>query len=190
MSCYHAHSDEQLLRCLQNGDEPAFDELYNRYWRVLYDAACKRLGDSRQAEDIVQEVFITLWTRRENLNIDHIAAYLHTAVRYSILSYFTRHKPATAFFEPFEAILKATETPEQEIMAKEMLELAFAYAATLSDRKKQILMLHLKGSKSTKEIAEMLGITQKTVQNQLGSALQGLRKSLIPAIITFVTLHF
>lgn len=190
MSFYGAHSDEQLLRCLQEGEEPAFDELYRRYWRPMYDAACKRLGNDGQAEDIVQEVFIRLWIRKQDLKVDNIGAYLHTAVRYRILSYLSRHKPVQAFFGPFEAMLSESDTPEARLMAKDLMELVYAYAETLPARKRQVFMLHINGVQSTREIAERLGITQKTVQNQLGAALHGLRRNLIPVIMAILSANF
>jgi RNA polymerase sigma-70 factor (ECF subfamily) len=190
MSLYEAYTDEHLLLCIQNGEESAFDELYGRYWRPLYVAASRRLENGQQAEDIVQEIFIRLWSRRHDLNIDNMAAYLHTAVRYRVLSYVTRHKTTAAFYEPFETMLGGSDTPEECLMAKELLELVYAYAETLSDRKKQIFMLHVKGSRSTKEIAETLGITQKSVQNQLGAAMHGLRRTIIPVVTTILALNF
>lgn len=189
MSFYDTLSDEQLFLSIKEGDELAFNTLYQRYWQLLYQAAFRRLENGQQAEDIVQEVFIRLWTRKENLSIENVSSYLHTAVRYSVLSFFSRHKTTYAFYEPFEGMLGEGHSPEEHLMAKELLELAYAYAETLSSRKKQILLLHLKGSRSTKEIADILGITQKTVQNQLGTALQGLRRNLIPLIIAVLSLN-
>jgi RNA polymerase sigma-70 factor (ECF subfamily) len=190
MSLYSAHTDEQLLQCVRDGDEPAFDELYRRYWIPLYDAAYKRLDDRQQAEDIIQDVFIRLWIRKQDLAIDNVAAYLHTAVRYNVLSYFTRHKATSSFCAPFEIMLTESETPEERFMAKELLELVYAYAETLSERKRQIFLLHIKSRLSTKEISEVLSITQKSVQNQLGSVLHGLRKSLIPVILAIIAARF
>lgn len=183
-------TDEQLLEYMSNGNRLAFDELYRRHWLSLYDNAYKRLENRQQAEDIVQEIFIRLWIRRQELAIKKVEAYLHTAVRYKVLTYFSRHKEASNFYEPFEATLTDTDTPEQHLIAKQSLELIYDYAETLSERKKQIFLLHIKNKLSSREIAEALGITQKSVQNQLGPALQGLRKSLIPLIIVLIVTHF
>ena len=187
---YSTDTDEQLLQGVRNGDRAAFDALYRRYWVQLYDAAYKRLNDREQAEDIVQEVFIQFWLRRQALLIHNVGAYMHTAVRYKVLSYFSRHKGTSKFYEPFEALLTTADTPEQQLMAKELLELVYAFADTLSDRKKQIFLLHVKNKLSTKEIARELGISQKSVQNQLGPAMQSLRKSLIPFLILLIFSHF
>jgi RNA polymerase sigma-70 factor (ECF subfamily) len=190
MFSYRDHADEQLLRDIRNGEEPAFDELYSRYWEPLYLYARRRLDDDQQAEDIVQDVFVRLWIRKEELEINDIAAYLHSAVRYTILSYLSRHRKGLTFFAPFETMLTDIDDPEQCMIAKQSLELMYAYIDTLSERKKQIFLMHITGRLSTKEIASMLGITQKAVQNQLGTALHGLKRSLIPFVITLIMLKF
>lgn len=186
MSLFNAHSDEQLLQYIQKGDEQAFDALYRRYWVSLFDSACKRLDNKQQAEDIVQEVFTRLWIRRKELQIDNVAAYLHTAVRYNVISYLTRDKTTLAFYEPFEWMFTETDTPEVQFRIKELYALVYAYAETLSERKKQILLLYIKNKLSTKEIAEELGISQKSVQNQLGTTLSALRKSFSSVILILI----
>ncbi len=186
------HTDSSLLTQLKTGDRAAFDMLYHRYWLQLYDAAYKRLGNKEQAEDIVQELFIRLWVRRNELVIDHLPAYLHTAVRYSVLSYVTRNKASLNFYLPFETILLETgaDMPDDRLMAKELLELAYDYANTLPERKKQVLLLHIKNKLSTREIADELNISQKTVQNQLGAALKGLRANIAPLLAAFIAARF
>jgi RNA polymerase sigma factor (sigma-70 family) len=178
MALYHSYTDEHLVTLLKNSDDDAFTEIYSRYWLVLLDAAYKRLKNREQSEDILQEVFVRLWVRRQDQEIEKLAAYLHTAVRYNVLSYVARHRMVLGFFEPFEAILLETDTPDSQLLAKELLELVYAYAETLSERKKQIFLLRVKDKLSTKEIAAELGISQKSVQNQLGTALQGLQTKL------------
>lgn len=185
-----AQTDEQLLERIRLGNRLAFDELYLKYWMILYDAAYKRLNDRQLSEDIVQNVFTRLWVRREELAIDKVGAYLHSAVRYKVLSYFSRNKSTSSFYEPFETLLTELDTPERHLLAKELLDLIYDFADTLSERKRQILLLHVKKELSTKEIAEIMGVTQKTVQNQLGPILKHLRKSLILLVLIVIYLFF
>src|SRR5690625_3255128 len=151
-------TDELLLEYICRGNRLAFDELYRRYWMTLYDAAFKRLNDQQLTEDIIQDIFIQIWIRRKVLSIDNVAAYLHTAVRYKVLTYFSRNKGKSTFYEPFEEMLTEINTPEKYLQAKELLGLIHDFAETLSERKKQILLLHTKKELSTKEIAEKLEI--------------------------------
>lgn len=187
MSLFVTYKDEELLQLLRGGDQSAFDALYNRYWQSLYNEAGKRLADAQLAEELVQDVFISLWQRRQSLEIENIAAYLFTAIRYKVLNALTRSPLPTFFLEPFETILADQQSPELLLAAKELMELAYSYADTLSGRKKEIYLLYLHNKCSPSEIATQLGISVKTVQNQLSTILQGFRSQAAPLIIIFIT---
>src|ERR1700761_7595627 len=82
-------SDLALLEQIKASDHNAFDVLFDRYWEKLYKTAFARLGDDVIAQDIVQEIFIKIWQRRESLNINtSLENYLHGAVRLSVISHF------------------------------------------------------------------------------------------------------
>jgi RNA polymerase sigma-70 factor (ECF subfamily) len=190
MHSYTTYADDELVRLLQEGDRRAFEALYDRYWQSLYDAAYKRLANREQSEDVLQDVFARLWVRRTQLAIQHIAAYLFSSVRYEVIHYLNRHRTAPHFYQPFEVVVMETHTADEQLMVKDLLELVYAYAETLPEKRKQVFLLHVKNKLSTKEIAEQLGINQKTVQNQLGTALKGLKDRLSPMIILLVTHRF
>jgi RNA polymerase sigma-70 factor (family 1) len=187
MKVVHLYTDEELVCRLQQGDRAAFENIYKRYWPLLYTIAFRRLFDKERAEDVLQEVFARLWVKREGLAIHHLKAYLSGMVRYEVIRLLTRTPAATVFFEPFESLLLEAETPDEKIIAKELYEWVFRYADTLPPKKKEIFLLHIGYKYSTKEIAEKLEISQKTVQNQLGSALQGLRTGLTPLILAILS---
>ena len=69
------------------------------------------------------------------------------------------------------------------LLEKELLDLVQSYINSLPEKRKQIFLLHIKDNLSTKEIAERLNISQKTVQNQLGTSMQGLHTRIAPIII-------
>lgn len=183
------YDDQALLDRLSQGDRDAFEVIYRKYVRELYQAAYKRLENREQSEDLVQDVFYRLWNRREQLQVDNLGAYLHTAVRYEILNHVTRHKTPTAFYAPFEAILTDADTPENQLIAKELLELVYKYAETLPEKRKQVFLLHIKGKLSVNEIADELNITPKTVHNHLGTAMNGLRTHIAPAVLLLLSVH-
>ena len=184
------HTDGELVTMLRTGDRMAFEMIYRRHWPLLYNIAYKRLADKEQTEDVLQEVFARCWMKRMTLQINNLPAYLSSAVRYEVIRYLTRTKSSVHFFEPFESLLLEGDTPEEQLIAKDLQELVYRYADTLPTKKKQIFLLHIKKRLSTKEIAEELQISQKTVQNQLGSALQGLKTTLAPAILVVISSHF
>jgi RNA polymerase sigma-70 factor (ECF subfamily) len=178
-----------LLQLLKQGDREAFATLYDRYWLKLFDQAFKRLANREQSEDIVQNIFVRIWQRRESLDIDDLPAYLFTALRYNLLDYITRIKTATSFYEPFEAMLRESEMPDSVLIAKDFMNLVYSYADTLPDKRKEIFLLHIKNKLSTKEIAAMLGISQKTVQNQLRTAQIGLRPHIATILALLIASH-
>lgn len=178
------YTDKALLERLSKGDGIAYEAIYRRYVHALYAAALKRLNDRQQAEDLVQDIFFRIWKKKEQMaKVGYLPAYLHTAVRYEVLKRMTRHKAPLCFFEPFESVLMESDNPENRLMAKDLLDLIYKYAAILPEKRRQIFLLHLTYRLSTREIAEELKISQKTVQNQLGTALNGLRAHVGPAVM-------
>ena len=77
-------TDSDLKAMLMRGSETAFDKIYERYWKKLFNEANKRLNDLELSEEIVQDIFIDLWVKREKKEIDNLYAYLTTAVRYQL----------------------------------------------------------------------------------------------------------
>ena len=182
--------DSVLVQQLCQEDRKAFEIIYSKYWRPLLDAAWKGLHDKQAAEDLVQGVFLSLWQNRNQLQINNLEAYLKTAVRYKVLNHVVRTKRTLEFFESFYEIFQEKNTPEASFLAKNLMELIHAYAATLPVKRREIFMLYIQSRLTTKEIAETLGLTQKTVQNQLGISLQGLRTRVAPFLLYITASHF
>jgi RNA polymerase sigma-70 factor (family 1) len=190
MQLYQNYTDAELLSFLRNGDEAAFTEIYDRYWKSLYQAAYKRLSDRERAEDVLQDVFARLWVRRQERQIDHLGAYLASAVRYEVIRHINRNPSALFFYQPLEEMLLEIESPEGKLLAKEIVELTYAYGKTLPEKRRKIFFLHIESKLSTSEIADRLGISTKTVQNQLGTALAGLKTHLAPVILAILSTRF
>lgn len=189
MPAEQLHTDAVLLQLLKQGDREAFTQLYERYWLKLFDNAFKRLANREQAEDIVQNIFVRFWQRREELNIIDLPAYLFTALRYNLLDFVARTKTADTFYEPFEALLSESDLPDSVLIAKDFMNLVYSYADTLPDKRREIFLLHIKNKLSTKEIAATLGISQKTVQNQLRAAQLGLRPHIATMVAILLASH-
>lgn len=182
--------DSMLVQQLSQGDRKAFEIIYSKYWRLLLDVAWKGLQDKPAAEDLVQGVFLSLWQKREQLQVNNLEAYLKAAVRYKVLNYIVRTKRTHQFFESFHEIFQEKITPETKLLAKNLQDVIHAYAAILPEKRREIFMLYVQSCLSTKEIADRLGLSQKTVQNQLGISLQGLRTKLVPVLICLIDCHF
>ncbi len=178
------NSDNSLLQLIAQDDRQAFEMLYRRYWLDLFDSAYQRLRDTQQAEDIVQDIFLKLWARRVDLKIDNLPAYLHTAVKFKVFNYVERNIAHKAFYEPLEKMtMRYAPDADGSLIEKELNELLIAYIQTLSPKKRDIFNLYFKENLSTKEIAERLNISRKTVQNQLRTVLQDFRAHVLSVLI-------
>lgn len=83
-------TDEMLLRLLRTSDEKAYETIFNRHWRGMYQIAFGKTRNVYVAEEIVQQIFLSLWERRESLQIKNLSAYLHQSVRYQCIHFFEK----------------------------------------------------------------------------------------------------
>ena len=186
MSASDSSYDEKgLLRLVAQGDMSAFEELYHRYWQSLFNSAYKRLKNIDQSKDVVQDVFTDLWGRKGTVEIENPSAYLHTAVRFQVYKRIAEGKITSAFTEPFETIATSPFEAEKNVAEKELAELAKTWLDSLPGKRKEIFLLYFVGQLSTKEIADKLNISQKTVQNQLGTAAKSFRRRINLFLISF-----
>ena len=167
-------------------DKEAFDELYRRYWTILYNAAYKRLKAIEPSKDVAQEVFVDLWMRRGKVEIENLQAYLHTAVRFQVLKLISREKNITSFLEPFENMAISSFSADGEVIDKELADLFTSWLNTLPAKRKAIFVMHFIEKLTTREIADRLEISQKTVQNQLGNSVHDLRASINQYMLTLL----
>ena len=80
------YTDSELLSLLRQGVESGFTEIYNRYWKNLLVVAVNKTGDLDEAEEIVQDIFVSLWNRRETLEItSSLNNYLAVSVKYRVI---------------------------------------------------------------------------------------------------------
>ena len=175
MTAYTHHTDQQLLHLLAQDSRDAFEAIYDRYWEVMYNTAYKRLKDKEHCRDIIQDVFTDLWCRRGQVTIGNLKAYLCTAVRFQVYKLVAHEKAGPSFFELYETMAASSFQAEDHVIEKEFLDFIKAWIDVLPEKRRKILLLHTEEDLSTKEIAAELSISQKTVQNQLGSTIRRLR---------------
>lgn len=172
------HTDSDLVILLNQGEKEAFDEIYRRYWKSLFLEARKRLGESEYAQEIVQDVFVDLWINRSTRDIDHLYAYLSTAVRYQVFMLYKRHKKLPCFEEPMEYMGLSYDKADSQFFFNELLEGIQAWLKLQPEKRREIFRLRYIEQLTTKEIAQELSITQKTVQNQLINGQESLRTAI------------
>lgn len=170
--------DNLLLQQIKANNELAFDALYDKYWEQVYNAAYKRLKDADSAKDITQDIFLQIWHKRKEMNIAHFAPYLFTAVRNNVFKWMQKEQRFTPIPELLAHLTQAKEQADVEVLRKEFMLKYETLVNTLTPTQQEIFRMRFHDDLSTKEIAEKLSITRKTVQNQLGKSVNQLRDSL------------
>ncbi|RXF68788.1 RNA polymerase sigma factor [Arcticibacter tournemirensis] len=173
----HKEADKLLLMRMQEDSSEAFDALYEKYWELVYSAAFKRLNDPGYAKDITQDIFLQLWSRRKELVIDNLPAYLFTAVRNNVYKWMERDGKYTPIPDLLLQLEISKDDADAKILHKEFLKAYEALVGTLTSSQQVIFQMRYQQDLSTEEIAERLNISRKTVQNQLGRSIALLRES-------------
>lgn len=175
---YRSYADSQLVSLIQEGDRLAFDEVYERYWKRLYNDTFKRLKSIEMIEEIVQDVFSNLWSTRASRKIQNIYPYLLTAVRYQVFILYKKGKSTPVFETPLEHMALSTLQTDSLFNEKELRGCIAIWMVMQPEKRRVIFQMKYINDQSTKEISEILGISQKTVQNQLLTSFASLRDFL------------
>lgn len=180
MRQYIKFSDTNLLALLKQGDMVAFEELYERYWSKLYSAGYKRLGKREAAEEIVQDIFTSLWIKRSSLVINSsFESYLFSAVKYMVFASFQREKNRKSYENYVVQVHKDIDNSTVEAIDwNELKRNVGTEVEKLPEKCRKVYELSRKEFRSNKEIAFSLGISEKTVENHLTRALRTLRVNL------------
>jgi len=171
--------DDHLWAAVREGDSGAFVILYNRYWNQLYRTAQVYLKDSNLAEEVVQDVFIVLWNRRNFLNIEKFKPYITVTLRYHIFKQLKAIKVNLVDYVEEFPEERATTTEEMVTEKLQQGDFEIELMARLSGLPKrcaEIFILSRVKNLSNFEIAGQLGISKFTVENQITHALKYLRE--------------
>lgn len=171
-------TDNELILLVKKEDKLAFTQIYKRHWQTLYSTVFKRTKNKEQCQDIVQNVFADLWSRRDKTSIDNLSAYLHTAIKFQLYKQISRQPSSALFLDSFDEIISSPISADDVLKEKEIQNIIKLWLATLPERRRQIFLLHYQEELSTRDIANRLGISQNTVQSQIYTASQSLRTRL------------
>jgi RNA polymerase sigma-70 factor (ECF subfamily) len=173
-------ADDVLLNLLKEDNKEAFDVIYMRYWERLYFYLVKAIKNAEEAEDILQEVFVSLWKRRSNLDgIESLSAYLFSCVRYSGFRYIRNEIKKNDFRKSWRFLFHEEDNlSEMQLAANELSGLLNKEIDKLPVKMREVFMLSRKEELSYKEIAHKLNISDKTVKKQISNALKHLHLKL------------
>ncbi|MDB5061315.1 MAG: polymerase sigma-70 factor [Mucilaginibacter sp.] len=180
MTDFNTLGEDELINLLQQGKLGAFREIYTRYWKQLYADAYKRLKNKEMAEEIVQEVFTSLWHKRGALNITQtLGGYLFTSVSNLVIDQYRKNLVRARYKESFKLVYSETDnSTEDAILVKELEHTIENEVNSLPDKCRSVFELSRVEHKTNKEIAFELGISEKTVEHHITKALKHIRLGL------------
>lgn len=170
--------DVDLMDRMRSGDDIALKLIYNKYWNHLFNSAYNILRDQQACEDIIQDVFINLWNKRELIEIKvSLKSYLFASTRYEVYRQVRLGNVREDIFDHVHERM-TTATEYGNIEHRELLSQINSIVDNLSAKCKEVYKLSREEQLSHKEIASQLDISTKTVENHLNKALRQLRTSL------------
>jgi RNA polymerase sigma-70 factor (family 1) len=177
--------DNELLLLLSNGNRAAFDALYTKYWKKVFNSAYKRLKDEGIAKDVTQDVFIQLWTRKSKSPIENIGAYLAVSARNGVFKHMEKAAKYTTLADCLIEPESHSGHADGTIIHAEFLKGFQEILKTLSPQQQMIFNMKFNEGLSSQQIADELQISIKTVRNQMGRALQTIREAMFMFCILF-----
>ncbi len=163
-----------LLYCIATqGDEIAFRKLYYMYFDRMFRFAMHLVKSEEWSEEVVSDVFFNIWqSRQQLLEIEYFEAYLYTAIKNKSLHYIDKIKrrPKTDELSVTIEYIPDTDDPENAVINKELSQVLQMAVESLPERCRIIFKLVREDGLKYKQIAEILGISVKTIDTQMAIA--------------------
>lgn len=188
----HPYTDEELTCLLNKGDREAFNEIYNRYWEYLYRFAVKKVGDKSQAEDLIQDLFVSIWEKRDTLLVNaSLRGYLFSALKFKIINFYESSKVKQKHIDSLKTLLASFDhTTGNTIICNDIENHLEIGLNKLSPKVRLVFQLSRYENLSQDEIAKKLDISKQTVKNQMSKALKVLREHLDYKLVWFYCFVF
>jgi RNA polymerase sigma-70 factor (family 1) len=175
---YQLQKDETLLEMLGRSDTGAFNEIYRRYWVVVFRYAVGKVHTRQVAEDLCQDVFVSLWQRRNAVAIQHLEAYLVQATKFGVLNYIRTKIKDKKYQDLAVAYPNTDNETENNLFLRNVMEAWEKAVAELPEKTQEVFRLSKVGNYSNKEIALQLHLTEKAVEYHITKSFKFLRIQL------------
>jgi RNA polymerase sigma-70 factor (ECF subfamily) len=178
--CVPDIGDRVWVDRIRAGDAVAFETVFRRLAPGLRSFTLQYVGVEQQAEDVVQELFLTLWRRRESLQVhSSIVSYLYVAARNRAINHLRRERVAQEWEQSRAALPPPTVSPADEgVLEAELARALQDVIDGMPERMRLVFVMSRQRKMTYDQIAESLGISVKTVETQMARALRRIRESL------------
>jgi RNA polymerase sigma-70 factor (family 1) len=184
------YSDQHLVEALNKGSEKAFDALFNRYWYKAYQAAYGKVKSKEIAEEIVQDIFMSLWDKRGTLTITNFSNYVKAAIKYQAVDFIRSKLVQQKYWNYYKAYIPQTDnSTEKKVAFNELMDTIEEGMVKIPEKSLRIFYLNRLEGKSVKEIANTLRLSEKAIEYHLTKSLKELKLHL-KDFIFFIILLF
>jgi RNA polymerase sigma-70 factor (ECF subfamily) len=177
-----------LLIKISSGDQKSFAQVYEIFYPPLLKHTTSKVGDLTVAEDILHNLFLSLWNNRERLVvISSLSAYLYTSCRYLTIQHIKKTiKDEQNIILFHESRQDNAQSIEDRLYFRYLLDIVNSEIESLPERCKQVFKLSREELKSNKEIAACLNLSESTVENQINKALKRIRNATVHLVLTYL----
>jgi RNA polymerase sigma-70 factor (ECF subfamily) len=173
------YTDCELLLAIRNNDEDAFTEIFRRYFEKVRGMTYARVRSEDVTQEIVQNIFITLWDKRATLSISHLHAYLYTAVKNRVLNYIESQIVRKKYWDYYKQFVPNQEdVTENDIEVHDLMKAIEKAMEHLPEKSKRVFRLNRLEGHSIQEIAGILNLSHKAARYHLTQSLKKLRRHL------------
>ena len=168
-----------MIKGLKAGNRQVFEEIFNTWYEALVRYCVQKVYMQEDAEEIVQDIFIKLWTKREELNINvSLQAYLYRTALNRVINFKQHQEVRQSHREHVLTVHRETSPHTDSISEKEIQRLAAEAVRKMPEKRRMVYELSRRDGLKYAEIAEKLNISVKTVEAHLSAALEHLRMHL------------
>ena len=161
------------------GDRESFNKVFRRYYSPLTRFCVRFVGDGDQAAEIVQDLFVKVWTNREKLTLtSSFESYMLRAVRYSAITYINKERAHTDVNERIYTDDSDANDPSETLQTNNLEASYQKVLATMPEKRREVFLASRFDGLKYSEIATKMGLSQKTVEAHMSAAIKQLREGL------------
>lgn len=171
--------DSILLREMNAGSEQAFEQIFRKYWYSLYKVAASKLQSHEEAQEVVQNIFSSLWEKKGSLAIENLAHYLLVSVRNGVLNVIRRRVSEERHLRFYKSYLPAANNlTDDDVEYNELNDVLETALEKLQGKSREVFRLSRFEGKSNHEIAAIMKLSTKAIEYHLTRSIREIRLHL------------
>lgn len=172
-------TDAELVSLLKGGNQKAFEEIYNRYWYKLFCVAYYETGSREDAEELVHDLFESIWNKRGQGHINHLKSYLVVSIKHLVTNYI-KSKITQRRYQEYLILheLYQTESTDATINFSDLSKAVDEVMKKLPEKTCAVFKMSRFENKPVKDIARQLSLSEKAVEYHITKSLKVLQGQL------------